>query len=133
MKYEIEKLCGSCQQSKPLAGFNRNARRKDGLQVYCRECTRAQDKLYESSPKGITTRKISEDRKYQRRLKECPEKLKARYALRYAVRTGHVVKQPCEVCGTLQVEAHHDDYSKPLEVRWRCRAHHADLHRDMAA
>ena len=35
--------------------------------------------------------------------------------------------KPCEVCGTLQgVQRHHDDYEKPLEVRWLCRKHHAE-------
>jgi hypothetical protein len=37
---------------------------------------------------------------------------------------------PCEVCGdVLNVQAHHDDYDKPLEVRWLCRKHHQALHR----
>ncbi len=37
--------------------------------------------------------------------------------------------EPCEVCGaTGDVEAHHDDYAKPLEVRWLCPSHHKLLH-----
>ncbi len=52
----------------------------------------------------------------------------------YAVRTGQLVPQACEGCGaedTLKggrrsVQAHHDDYNKPLDVRWFCPAcHHA--------
>lgn len=38
-------------------------------------------------------------------------------------------RQPCEVCGNPDVVAHHDDYTKPLEVRWLCRSHHAKFHR----
>ncbi|MFC3331681.1 hypothetical protein ACFOEM_04310 [Paenalcaligenes hominis] len=34
----------------------------------------------------------------------------------------------CEVCGKSKVDAHHDDYSKPLEVRWLCREHHMQHH-----
>ena len=45
-----------------------------------------------------------------------------------AIRAGRLVRQPCEVCGHEKVDAHHDDYSKPLEVRWLCRQHHAELH-----
>jgi hypothetical protein len=30
--------------------------------------------------------------------------------------------------GTVKAEAHHDDYSKPFEVRWLCRMHHRAVH-----
>jgi len=46
-----------------------------------------------------------------------------------ALRDGILEKQPCEVCGSFHVEAHHNDYSKPLEVHWLCRKHHLDLHK----
>lgn len=45
-----------------------------------------------------------------------------------AIRSGDLVPQPCEVCGKLKVDAHHDDYSKPLSVRWLCRPHHKEHH-----
>jgi formylmethanofuran dehydrogenase subunit E len=35
----------------------------------------------------------------------------------------------CEVCGDKKAEAHHDDYSKPLDVRWLCTTHHAEWHK----
>ncbi len=57
-----------------------------------------------------------------------PERWKARSDLRNAVATGKVVKMPCEVCGGLKVQGHHEDYSKPLEVRWLCSKHHKQLH-----
>jgi len=38
-------------------------------------------------------------------------------------------RQPCEVCGSLDTQAHHDDYSKPLEVRWLCQLHHSRVHK----
>ena len=40
------------------------------------------------------------------------------------VDTGKIIKQPCSVCGKIKSEAHHPDYSKPLEVIWFCRSHH---------
>jgi hypothetical protein len=46
-----------------------------------------------------------------------------------AVAAGRMTKQPCEVCGAEKVHAHHDDYEKPLEVRWLCPTHHKVAHR----
>lgn len=43
-----------------------------------------------------------------------------------AVKEGRLVRQPCEVgidCKG-RVVAHHDDYDRPLDVRWFCERHH---------
>lgn len=45
-----------------------------------------------------------------------------------AIVKGDLVRKPCEVCGELKVHAHHDDYNKPLEVRWLCEKHHKEHH-----
>jgi hypothetical protein len=34
----------------------------------------------------------------------------------------------CEICDIPNAHAHHEDYSKPFEVRWLCRKHHRELH-----
>lgn len=50
----------------------------------------------------------------------------ARAHLGVYVRRGVVKVETCEVCETIEcIEAHHEDHSKPLKVRWLCRAHHA--------
>ncbi|WP_453978585.1 hypothetical protein [Brevundimonas sp. Marseille-Q4549] len=54
-----------------------------------------------------------------------------RSAARYAASVGKLTKQPCEVCGGWPVEGHHDDYEKPLEVRWLCPEHHRQHHRNL--
>ena len=46
-----------------------------------------------------------------------------------AIRSGKLIKQPCEVCGCLKVEAHHCDYNKPLDVMWLCKKHHVEWHK----
>lgn len=61
---------------------------------------------------------------------------RAHHAVSNAVRDGKLKSQSCEVCGSGTVHAHHEDYSKPLEVRWLCPAHHAATHvesREVAA
>ena len=60
-----------------------------------------------------------------------PEKVKAHRILREAVRTGKIKRLPCKVCGEnrkYRVHAHHDDYSKPLSVKWLCGVHHKIAH-----
>ena len=48
----------------------------------------------------------------------------ARSYLKVYLKRGKVKKKPCEICGALDVQAHHRDYSKPLDVRWLCKKHH---------
>jgi len=60
------------------------------------------------------------------------DKAKARHRLPYHLRVGNIQKKPCEICGSMEnLEAHHDDYSKPLQVRWLCRRHHKQLHKEL--
>lgn len=49
------------------------------------------------------------------------------YARIYQSR-GKLIAQPCEGCGA-KAEKHHDDYAKPLQVRWLCRRCHLAEHR----
>lgn len=55
-----------------------------------------------------------------------------------AIAKGKLVPLPCEVCGDDEKDkngvrkcvAHHDDYSKPLNVRWLCRKCHHKWHKE---
>jgi len=58
-----------------------------------------------------------------------PDRAKARDAVNYQIRTGRLKRLPCEVCGAERTQAHHDDYSKPLEVKWLCMLHHREADR----
>jgi hypothetical protein len=58
-----------------------------------------------------------------------PIKKAASTAVNNAIRSGRMTRQPCEVCGEAKAHSHHDDYSKPLDVRWLCTTHHAEWHR----
>jgi len=57
-----------------------------------------------------------------------PEKYLAHVAVQKALSSGALVKGSCEICGDPSVDAHHTDYTRPLEVRWLCRRHHVRLH-----
>ena len=45
-----------------------------------------------------------------------------------ALKKGTIKKKSCEKCGDKNTVAHHDDYEKPLEVRWLCEPHHYEHH-----
>ena len=61
-------------------------------------------------------------------MEERHKRAKARSAFNHFMRDNHLDRQPCEVCGA-PAEAHHDDYNKPLEVRWLCFKHHREWHK----
>ena len=61
-------------------------------------------------------------------VEERKKRAKARSAFNHHMRDKHLDKQPCEICGEA-AEAHHDDYDKPLEVRWLCFKHHREWHK----
>ena len=55
-------------------------------------------------------------------------KPQSRAITRRAIQAGTLVRQPCEVCGNPDVDAHHTDYEQPLLVQWLCRQHHMETH-----
>jgi hypothetical protein len=57
-----------------------------------------------------------------------PEKVKARKVLNRAIANGTIKRGTCCVCSEMNAQAHHDDYSKPLEVKWFCALHHKQHH-----
>ena len=51
----------------------------------------------------------------------------ARAYLNVYVNRGKIERKACEICGEERVEAHHEDYNKPLDVRWLCKSHHQNI------
>lgn len=60
---------------------------------------------------------------------ENKKKIRARNKIKHLCRIGKVKRGACEVCGAPNTHAHHDDYSKPLEVRWLCSTCHGQEHK----
>lgn len=87
---------------------------KNDNSKYCRECANAYMQHW---------RKVHP--------KDEMDKFKAivRSKTKMRIKRGLLIKYPCEICGKKEVEAHHEDYNKPYEVRWLCREHHRDLHK----
>lgn len=136
----MDKTCNRCGVSKPLGEFYRNHGTRDGYLNQCKTCKleweaerrkhpitgEAMRKRYRKFSK-LPEQRWMHDEATRRQRRRYPEKYKARTAAMNAVRDGRLQRQPCEVCGSF-AQAHHDDYSKPLEVRWFCFRHHKEVH-----
>lgn len=61
-----------------------------------------------------------------------PDKYTAHRIVALARDSGLLKAKPCEVCGAQYgIHAHHEDYSKPLDVKWLCVKHHGEHHARM--
>ena len=68
-----------------------------------------------------TWRKINPLSHEQRKKDNCRS-----YAYVYLKR-GKIQRESCEICGSI-AQMHHDNYDKPLDIRWLCRNHHLIFH-----
>lgn len=78
---------------------------------------------------GPCYRAYENQRQKHRRAGWSDARRKASILTAAAIFRGDLIRQPCEVCGKRNVDAHHDDYARPLDVRWLCRSHHK-IHHD---
>lgn len=133
------KTCFKCNTEKPLTEFYRHPAMGDGHLGKCKECTkkdvkdtraanldyyRAYDRDRASLPHRIELR----ERVFAEWKKAHPDRRTAHSKVGSALRSGRLTRLPCWVCGQDRAEAHHPDYSMPLDVVWLCREHHAQLH-----
>lgn len=147
-----EKECFKCRVSKPLSEFYTHPAMADGHLGKCKDCTRAGSRAHRTQNlekvraydrgRGKLPHRLAANREYQKtaqgkaahaaataRYREAyPLRRAAHIAVGNAVRDGALLRGACEVCGDVEVEAHHDDYAKPLEVRWLCVKHHKEWH-----
>ncbi|KKL75825.1 hypothetical protein LCGC14_2051050 [marine sediment metagenome] len=131
------KQCTKCKGKKEPSEFYKDKRCKDGLKCWCKECLH---KYRQSEPGKEVRQKYrqsgagreSSRRSNQKRRLLHPEKAKANDAVRSMVRAGKIT-QPflCERCfKECKPEAHHPDYTKPMEIEWLCRPCHIETHKE---
>ena len=104
-------VCFRCFKDLPPDDFYQHPKMKSGRLGKCKECTKSDVQA-----------------NYRKRKALSPEKYKARTAVGNAIRDGRLLRQPCEKCGYHKSQAHHHDYSKPLDVNWLCFACHRKEH-----
>lgn len=68
--------------------------------------------------------KAEKDLHYYQRSEERRQRCSARARAKHALKMHWISRQPCEICLHPVAEMHHEDYDKPLEVRWLCDDHH---------
>lgn len=142
------KTCLSCGKSEPAVDFGPSLSK-------CRECQRAASRAYHHAHRDeINARhrrhraenieayrernnrysvEHKEDRAVRNSATYNPVSTAAHNAVKVALRDGVLVKPAtCSACGEEthrnRIHAHHEDYSKPLVVRWLCARCHRALH-----
>jgi len=118
----MTKRCSSCGMYKPRASFYRCRANINGRHSQCKECHRR----YSRSESGKAAFKKSTT-KYR---KANPHRKKAWNTLNRGIERG-IINRPnnCMICGSIKkLQAHHEDYDKPLEVAWLCVKCHKDTH-----
>lgn len=132
------KGCFKCQEVKPLSEFYPHKRMADGHLNKCKACAREDMRKHREA--GLCQesdwRRYHENEQRRQMINEKaadfhrsnPLIRKAHSAISNAIRDGRLTRPTqCSQCGSegKRIEAHHDDYSKPLEVRWLCKRCHA--------
>ncbi len=151
-----EKRCSRCGQIKSLEEFSRNRNLPLGRNSWCRKCFAAhsrspkgrisqarRSRKYQRSEKGRVSGRRS-DRKYRQQAEHREKRAqiftkynashvkenRAKGKVRYAIAKGLLIRpNVCSNCGRKgRINAHHEDYDKPLQVDWLCETCHRLLH-----
>lgn len=146
------KKCFKCGEVKGASEYYGHPQMGDGKLGKCKECTKR-------DVRENRARNIEHYREFDRKRAMLPHRveMRAKYqatdagkeacnkgkraytarnpikrvavnAVASAIKSGRINRQLCEQCGR-KAQAHHDDYSKPLDVRWLCTTHHREWHK----
>ena len=148
----MTKKCFKCKEQKAISNFYRHPAMGDGYLGKCKKCAKKDvqerfDRLCKN-PKWLMKER-DRCRKKQARYRSLglaspskpgsqkrwqlkyPERRKAHILAAYAEKRGRLVPPTvCEDCSQpSKLHKHHDDYSKPLSVKWLCPKCHGIAHR----
>ena len=146
------KTCTECGATKELVDFYKHPGCRLGRFGKCKECLLAGQRLYRKHnpvklreyerirskwehrreaqrKRGKQEHRKEANRKRQREWrKRNTIKIKAYLAVTNAIKRGDLLRGECSNCGTPNAQAHHEDYTKPLDVIWLCPICHAQEH-----
>jgi hypothetical protein len=119
--YEITKKYRVSEKGK-------QTRRKEAINARLSGKKKERQKRYDLTEKA----KLANKKYEQKRYKSPEGKLKqaAKNAVKYALKTGKIMKELCFVCGSEKTVAHHSSYAKDMKlaVTWVCTRHHNEIH-----
>jgi hypothetical protein len=134
--------CSVCKQDKTIDSFY--LKKNNKASSWCKSCYAEYYK--------INKQIISDAQKDYRKTKSCllarlkrhlnnwenmsfySQRRRAVKTVRIALACGEISRSDiCEICGarTLFIDAHHHDYTKPLDVSWMCRKCHKMTHKKL--
>ena len=140
---EQTKVCFKCDQNLPLTAFYKHRGMKDGRLNKCIECAKSEAlkhrhdnveriREYDRRRSKDHKRVAAQIERTKRYRAFNPVKYQAHTAVSNALRKGSLIKpEKCSECDEVgQVHGHHDDYRKPLMVRWLCPVCHKAWHQE---
>ena len=133
------KECFKCKSVKSVEGFYKHPKTADGYLNKCKQCCRRDATEHRNQniekvraydrERAKTASRIAHSIAVTRAWRAQDKRRSvAHSAVARAIRSGLLARLPCESCGNPQSVAHHDDYDKPLDVRWLCQACHRQHH-----
>jgi hypothetical protein len=149
------KVCRECRVEKPLSDFYKHAAMGDGHLNKCKPCVKSRvnkhrevnletireyDKRRSNKPHRVKARKDYQQTEAGKLAKKkAMDAYNKRYPMAYAthviagnaIRDGKLIPaSSCSICRSVEkIEGHHDDYTKPLDVRWLCEQCHKAWHK----
>lgn len=134
------KTCTRCQKVKMECDFQQRKASKDGLTASCRDCLAEYDRSRANLPHRVEARiayhktergKLSGNAAKHRFILKHPFKRKAHIIVGNFLRDGKLIRpERCEKCrADCKPQAHHCDYTKPIEVMWLCKKCHTEWHK----
>ena len=111
----------------------------DGYLNKCQSCTKLdvnkhrkenleKIRAYDRERGKLTHRKILSAKNTKEANRKITGYTFAHNSVARALKNGNLIKDSCCMCRSIMSVAHHDDYSKPLDVMWLCSVHHKSRH-----
>lgn len=140
LKLVCMKICSCCNLEKQIFDFQVRKASKDGRTASCKSCLKIRDKNRENDERRKQRLEYQKTEAGKLAHKKAMDSYKLRYPMKYAahiitrnyIRDGKLFpKSICECCGsTEKIEGHHDDYTKPLDIKWLCEKCHKKWHKE---